>query len=285
MSYSIAAQALAGTTPNPVPTSNTPEVRNLSVGTRWADAAGVPWLTAALEVRGITPEQGPRAVEAIRAILRQHDSEKDYVRWGSGDLRGRIVVRWRPRRADNAVSYATQIARAFLAAGQREFSPSTSFIMRRFKIERAWPFTDFYVYPDTDFSTVTRETLPTELANGVPVEAEGDRQVRAADMLAWGLGIGVGVLVLGGAGLALVAYRRRRVSANGRRPRRNSSERQKAIQSLRDRIKVWKKRQSGGMPGIPRGFYDDDIAAAKRTIARLEAGGELTRYERGLPSE
>lgn len=229
MSYALQQRSvgLAGRDPSPFPDRNTDEVRNFSVGTPTYRAAGTPWLTAALEVRGVTPEQAPRAIEAVRAILRQNNAEKDYVRWGEGPLRGRIVVRWRPRREDNAVSYATQIARAFLAAAQREFSPTSAFIMRRFKVDMVWPATDLYVYPEADFSTVTRETLPSEIVDArgrmTSVETEAARQLSGVSpemqtALIIG-GAAAGVLAIGGLGFYLVA-RRSRVKSNKRKTRR-----------------------------------------------------------------
>lgn len=215
---------LGGRTPSPVPDRNTDEVRNFSVGTPTYRAAGTPWLTAALEVRGISSEQAPRALEAVKAILTQTNAERDYVRWGTGPLRGRIVARWRPRREDNAVSYATQIARSFLAASQREFSPSSSFIMRRFKIDMVWPATDLYVYPETDFTTITRETLPSEVMDerGRPVSAEdaarrqsGGLSQEAQTALVVS-GVAVGVLAIGGLGFYLVS-RRSSVKSNKRK--------------------------------------------------------------------
>lgn len=215
---------LAGRDPSPIPDRNTDEVRNFSVGTPTYRAAGTPWLTAALEVRGLSSAQAPRAIEAVRAILAQNNAEVDYVRWGSEALRGRIVARWRPRREDNAVSYATQIARSFLAAAQREFSPSSSFIMRRFKIDMVWPATDLYVYPETDFTTVTRETLPSEVVDerGRPVSAEalaarqgGGLSPELQTALVVG-GVAVGVLALGGIGFYLVG-RRSGVKSNKRK--------------------------------------------------------------------
>lgn len=220
------AAGLSGRTPSPVPDRNTDEVRNLSVGTPSYRALGTPWLTAALEVRGITSEQSERALAAVRAILRQTDAQKDYVRWGSGNLRGRILVRWRPRREDNAVSYATQIARAFLAAAQREFAPSSSFIMRRFKVDMVWPATDLYVYPETDFTTVTRETLPSEVTDSsgrrVSAETEAARQLGGLSpdvetALVIG-GVAAGVLAVGGLGWYLFS-RRAPVRSNKRRKR------------------------------------------------------------------
>jgi len=217
------AAGLAGRDPSPIPDRNTDEVRNFSVGTPTYRAAGTPWLTAALEVRGISSAQAPRALEAVRAILTQNNAEVDYVRWGSGSLRGRIVARWRPRREDNAVSYATQIARAFLAAAQREFSPSSSFVMRRFKIDMVWPATDLYVYPETDFTTVTRETLPSEVVDErgrtVSAEALAARQGGLSPELQTALvvgGVAVGVLALGGLGFYLVG-RRSSVKSNKRK--------------------------------------------------------------------
>ena len=163
-----------GRTPSPIPDRNTDEVRGWSVGT-YVRPGHIPWLDASLEVRGISPEQAPRALDAVRAILTQNNSEVEGVRWGSGPTAGRILVRWRPRREDNAVSYATQIARAFLAAAQREFTPSSSFIMRRFRVNRWLNWNDLYVYPEVDFTTVTRETLPSEVrdpVSGRPVPLE-----------------------------------------------------------------------------------------------------------------
>lgn len=229
MTYAIQQRAeagLSGRTPSPVPDRNTDEVRNFSVGTPSYRALGTPWLTAALEVRGITAEQSERAKAAVQAILRQTDAQKDYVRWGSGDLRGRILIRWRPRREDNAVSYATQIARSFLAAAQREFSPTSSFIMRRFKVDMVWPATDLYVYPEADFTTVTRETLPSEVTDSsgrrISAETEAARQLSGlsseAEIALVVGGVAAGVLAVGGVGWYFLS-RRAPVRSNKRRKR------------------------------------------------------------------
>jgi len=224
-----ALQAYLGRVPATIPDRNTDEARNWSVGT-YVRPGHIPWLDAALEVRGITEAQAPRALEAVRAILTQNNSDVDTVRCGSGPIRGRIYVRWTPRREDNAVNYANQISRAFLAAAQREFSPSSAFIMRRFHVIRLLNWPDVYVYPETDFSTVTRETLPSEVVDArgrtVPVEEVGRDQSGSLSPVAQTAlivgGAAAGVLAIGGLGFYLVG-RRSGVKSNKSNKRKRSS--------------------------------------------------------------
>lgn len=182
-----------------VPEQNTDQVRRWSVGT-YVAPGHVPWLDAAMEVHGVTPAQSQAAQNAVRNVLANNNSEIDSVRWGSGPIAGRIYARWRPRREDNAVSYATQLAQAILNASQRDLG-GASVVMRRFRVNRILGFPDLYVYPETDFTTVTREPPPPAAATlSAQPEAVGARQVGTDPgmMVAVGIGAGAAVVAVGG---------------------------------------------------------------------------------------
>ena len=141
MSYA----ALAGSTPSPIPTSNTEEVRGLAVGvTRIGPGyAEVPWLDANLIVRNVTPAQADAALTAARLTF-SNNGTVDEVRWTSG---GFIHVRWRPNSEQPAVDYATRIRDQLLRASVNLVGPRAQIVMMRYRIDMPALRDDIYVYP------------------------------------------------------------------------------------------------------------------------------------------
>lgn len=137
--------ALSGSTPVPVPTTNTDEVRSLSVGvTRLGVGYGsVPWLDANLIVRNVTPAQADDALTAARLTF-SNNGTVDEARWTSG---GFIHVRWRPNSEQPAVDYATRIRDQLLRASVNLVGPRSQIVMMRYRIDMPALRDDIYVYP------------------------------------------------------------------------------------------------------------------------------------------
>ena len=142
MSYA----ALAGSTPSPIPTSNTEEVRGLAVGvTRIGPGyAEVPWLDAQFVARNVTPAQANTARDAVVRLTLRNNGTVDDVRWTPG---GEIYARWRPNSEQPAVSYATRIRDQLLQASTSLLGPRSQIIMQRYRVVMPALRTDLYVYP------------------------------------------------------------------------------------------------------------------------------------------
>lgn len=158
MSYRL---ALSGTSSS----RNTSEVYNLRVQPGTFD----PWLDAALIVEGVPADQASRLPAMVRDALLRAGATVDRVEWGSGDIRGRLYVRWQPSNLRPAVEYANAMTRFFLNHATTGM-PGARLIMERYRIDRSWPRDDLFVYPDESDTIV-----PTPAAPGpAPLPAQFD---------------------------------------------------------------------------------------------------------------
>ena len=194
MSYKM---ALSGTSQR-----NTAEAYNTAV----APGMMEPWLDAALVVQGVSADQAPRLPSVVRNALTSAGAVVDRVEWGSGDIQGRLYVRWQPTGARQAVEYANAMARFFTNYATQAM-PGARLILERYRIDRTWPREDVFVYPDDPQAIVP-----------VPPSAPPERLPSSTNMTP--------VIVIGAAagGLVLVslgawAYSRRTVKRNRRRRR------------------------------------------------------------------
>lgn len=211
---------------------NSPEARAFVVEPGWGKA----WLDAALTVQGIPTAQAERVPGAVERTLRESGAEVDRVEWGGGagleDIRGKVYARWRPGRPENAVAYA-DIARHVFAAAAEGFPAGSRIIMSRYRIDRAWPFSDIYVYPEggplpASAPEVARRSSAADLppvSSDPPLPAEAEARLAREVLPIVGVVGGVTVLVVGGAVAYLVLRHRRKYAEAERRWGKPTAER------------------------------------------------------------
>jgi len=203
--------ALSGSTPVPVPTTNTPEVLGLSIGVmRLGVGYGMtPWLDANLVVRNVTPAQANAARDIARSVLTTSGATVDDVRWVAG---GFLHARWQPTAERPAVEYATQVRDALLRASV-ELSPRSQIIMVRYRIDMPALRDDIYVYP------VGPVPPPPPAPAGAPPDTVG---VTPPSLLSSPAIMGTAaVIAVGLIGAAIYVSRAPRVRKNRNRRRRS----------------------------------------------------------------
>jgi len=218
-------QALAGTTPSPIPSGNTATVQSFTVGSG-VPAMGllgphvtVPWLDANLVVRNVNREQAALGViDNVRSALTATSNVVDDIRWVAG---GYVYARWRPLSSQPAVQYATMVRDALLQSAQR-ISPQSQIVMTRFRVNMPMG-TNLYVYPTgtvpppppmpTGAPPVTSSSGPP------PPESEGAAAAAMTTALAVTGVVGV-VAIVGGLGFFLYRRRQGEMQQNRRSRRR-----------------------------------------------------------------
>lgn len=139
--------ALSGSTPNPIPSTNTSTAQGFEVGSY---AFGLlnghtPWLDANLTIRNVTLAQWARElIPLIRSTLVSSGATVGAIRSVQG---GFIYVKWKPNSARPAVEYATYIRDLLLQAASALGSRS-QILMTRFRVEMPTGRENIYVYPN-----------------------------------------------------------------------------------------------------------------------------------------
>lgn len=217
MSYSL---ALAGSTPNPIPGTNTADATAFTVGSYvYAPpiAALVPWLDANLSVRNVNLEQSALNVpDLVRSTLTALGASVSDARWVAG---GYLYTRWRPSQSQPAVQYATAVRDALLQAALR-ISPQSQVIMRRFRVNMPTGRQDIYVYPTGSVPAPPPPVPGTRSSEGpLPTEAQSAGGI---DLGLVAAGVVGATVLIGGIGFALYRRNRQQLKSNrrGRRRRR-----------------------------------------------------------------
>lgn len=211
---------LGGTTPSPIPSSNTEDVRNFNVGSMVLGPgyATTPTLDANLTVRNVTTWQaGHDVLDIVHNALVGTGATVDDAQWVTG---GFVHVTWRPGASEPAVAYATRVRDALLQAAL-QLSPRAQIFFTRLRVNMPPLRTDLYVYPTGSVPApppppAGTPTPPDVVSSSTTAPAEGAAGGTNYVVLFGALGV---LGVLGGVGYVL-SRRRQAVQRNRSRRRR-----------------------------------------------------------------
>jgi len=120
-----------------VATSNTEAVRGLVVEPGWSK----PWLITALSAPGISSVDADRLPASVRSRLVATGAEVDRCAWGGGSgleqYHGKVYVKWKPPRAENAVTYANQVKRVFEGVAEN-FAAGVRIVFSYYDFDFPW---------------------------------------------------------------------------------------------------------------------------------------------------
>lgn len=232
MTYAVALRPSGRPGLGDIPTTNTADVRQYTVGSGLTD----PYIDAALEVHGISADAAPRVPAAVKSVLESTGAKVTTSRWGTAaaGTAGKVYIQWKPDKTYNAVDYAN-IAQRLVQAAAEQFTAGSRIVMPRYRIYRIWPLATLYVYPTGEPVPASAPELAKSTLPGDMPPPSGDATLSLEQQVGGLNTLQIGAIAVGGVaalGLGWWWWKNQHMKPNRRRTRRRSVRRNRAARGI-----------------------------------------------------